>query len=427
MLEKHINTLHLAIQGIIFIILGIIVIISKSILMLNIIHVFGILFLLTAIFSFLDWILHLKKIDRLFYAIFQFCLALFVFLYPHIPMAILPLLYSIVLFLHMTAHLITTYLFWRNHLKDRIREGCLAFIYFILFSIMFLEPLVHLDFLLQVIGIYMIGYGLINIKDALLEEMNISTKNRIKRKVRLPLPIIFAAIIPHRVLSFINHYFEENGDSFQPEIRENKGETKPDIEVLIHVTEDGYGAFGHVDICYHGYVISYGNYDAATYHLFDTIGEGVLFIAPKEKYIPFCKEDSQKTLFGFGLTLTKEQKVAVNRRFNEFFKNLEVWKPDYQLAQEKNDSTQMEASLAFYANRLYKTTKAKMYKFKSGPFKTYFVLSTNCVAMADTIVGKTGIDIIGINGVITPGTYYEYFNQEFLKSNSKVVTRTIYR
>lgn len=68
-----------------------------------------------------------------------------------------------------------------------------------------------------------------------------------------------------------------------------------------------------------------------------------------------------------------------------------------------------------------------MYKFKSGPFKTYFVLSTNCVAMADTIVGKTGIDIIGINGVITPGTYYEYFNQEFLKSNSKVVTRTIYR
>ena len=167
MLEKHINTLHLAIQGIIFIILGIIVMISKSILMLNIIHVFGILFLLTAIFSFLDWILHLKKIDRLFYAIFQFCLALFVFLYPHIPMAILPLLYSIVLFLHMSAHLITAYLFWRNHLKDHIREGCLAFI--------------HLDFLLQVIGIYMIGYGLINIKDALLEEMNISTKNRIKR------------------------------------------------------------------------------------------------------------------------------------------------------------------------------------------------------------------------------------------------------
>lgn len=81
----------------------------------------------------------------------------------------------------MSAHLITAYLFWRNHLKDHIREGCLAFIYFILFSIMFLEPLVHLDFLLQVIGIYMIGYGLINIKDALLEEMNISTKNRIKR------------------------------------------------------------------------------------------------------------------------------------------------------------------------------------------------------------------------------------------------------
>ena len=29
-----------------------------------------------------------------------------------------------------------------------------------------------------------------------------------------------------------------------------------------------------------------------------------------------------------------------------------------------------------------------------GPFKTYFALNTNCVLLADTIVGQAGIDLV---------------------------------
>ena len=32
-------------------------------------------------------------------------------------------------------------------------------------------------------------------------------------------------------------------------------------------------------------------------------------------------------------------------------------------------------------------------KFTSSKFKTYFVMSTNCVLLADTIVGTAGTDI----------------------------------
>ena len=31
-----------------------------------------------------------------------------------------------------------------------------------------------------------------------------------------------------------------------------------------------------------------------------------------------------------------------------------------------------------------------------------------------------------MNGVITPGTYYEYLNREFQKKNSMVISRKIY-
>ena len=42
------------------------------------------------------------------------------------------------------------------------------------------------------------------------------------------------------------------------------------------------------------------------------------------------------------------------------------------------------------------------------------------------MLGVLGIDSFDMNGVITPGTYLDYFNKEFLKHNSKIITRRIY-
>ena len=46
--------------------------------------------------------------------------------------------------------------------------------------------------------------------------------------------------------------------------------------------------------------------------------------------------------------------------------------------------------------------------------------------LADSIIGKSGTDILKINGIITPGTYYEYLNREFQKKNSMVISKNIY-
>ena len=55
-------------------------------------------------------------------------------------------------------------------------------------------------------------------------------------------------------------------------------------------------------------------------------------------------------------------------------------------------------------------------KFSSSEFKTYFVLSTNCVLLADSIVGKAGTDILSPQGFIVPGTYQDYLDLEYYKT-----------
>ena len=80
------------------------------------------------------------------------------------------------------------------------------------------------------------------------------------------------------------------------------------------------------------------------------------------------------------------------------------------------------------SSELYNHTGAQFFKFKHGnPFKTYYAVGTNCVKLADTVVGKSGIDLLRVNGIITPGTYLDYLDRLYERGDSIVVTRTLYR
>ena len=52
--------------------------------------------------------------------------------------------------------------------------------------------------------------------------------------------------------------------------------------------------------------------------------------------------------------------------------------------------------------------------------------STNCVLLADSIVGEAGTDILSPQGFIVPGTYQDYLDLEFKKPSGIVVSRSIY-
>ena len=53
-------------------------------------------------------------------------------------------------------------------------------------------------------------------------------------------------------------------------------------------------------------------------------------------------------------------------------------------------------------------------------YKTYFVLGSNCVKLAEAIMGKAGMDIIDLNGIISPGTYQNYLEKEYQRANGVI-------
>ncbi len=66
-------------------------------------------------------------------------------------------------------------------------------------------------FQLFVLGAYFFLYGVSNIRDGFLFEEEIG-KNHLKRRIRISLPIVLAALIPARTLAKVNKFMLENAD-----------------------------------------------------------------------------------------------------------------------------------------------------------------------------------------------------------------------
>ncbi|MGI5895423.1 MAG: HdeD family acid-resistance protein [Oscillospiraceae bacterium] len=343
---------------------------------------------------------------------------------------ILGLLFSVYVLINAAAKLVNFILFAKNKVKGRTTDlfDCL---FFLTFGVLLLfTPILPVDSFLIIIGIYAILLGSFNLIEFIRSMLPSYAKTRMRRKVRISLPVFLVAFVPHRVLKRINAYLSQNADGIEgPEeftqYKENVPAETPDLEVFVHVTEDGSGAMGHCDFCFDGQVISYGNYDEYSRRLFEGVGDGVLFYAPKERYVPFVIRYSRKTLFGFGLKLTEEQKQAVRRRLEEITAPLYRWKSPYEWDLENKCEKPLEY-YPDYASQLYRYTGAEFCKFNSGKFKSYFVLSTNCVQLVDAVLSSAGTDIVKINGIITPGTYYDYLDREFVRPDTMVISRTIY-
>ncbi|EHG11928.1 hypothetical protein HMPREF9682_01525 [Streptococcus intermedius F0395] len=269
-----------------------------------------------------------------------------------------------------------------------------------------------------IVGIYLILLGFSNVRDGAFFNTDLEQK-QLWRRIRINLPVIIAAFFPAEQLNRFNHLLQGEKRGHQKVYSRIQNDQKSvDLEVLVHTSDQNlFGMIGHVDICYQGKVISYGSYDVFSERLFGTIGDGVLFKVDKDAYIELCKQESKKTLFGYGLYLTDEQKIAVEKRLAEIDELLAVWNPSAEL--KNNDHT--------YAYKLRYELGADLYKFKTSRFKTYFVLSTNCCLLADSIIGQGGTAILDMRGIIAPGTYQSYLQYEFESANDLVVARSIYQ
>lgn len=263
------------------------------------------------------------------------------------------------------------------------------------------------------IGLYVILLAIMNLLDA----FNTTKKGKVtlSRRFRIRVPVFISAIFPMYSLRKDNIKEPIFSEKFLQE-KAKASENKPvDLEVWVHTAEKGASVAGHVDISYKGLTYSYGHYDEDSNTLFGSKGDGVLWIVPSDKYIEWLQTDhSYRGVYRYGLHLTPKQRLIVEEQISHIMSNV------YKF--ELTTDSQHKSFLGQLASRV---PEIKIYKFLKTRFKTYFVLTTNCVLLADTIVGKTGFDIVSVSGISSPGSYKIYLDKEYRKVHSNVVTRKI--
>lgn len=413
-------------QGFLFVLLGLILMVTGTWLPVTVIRL--VLFL-AWIATVLDLVLRIFKksqsTDTLGVALVKLLVLGYLLgsnLATDVPIYILALVIGVYQIFHASINLVTYVLYRKNKIRPRFRLLLDGLVLVFLGGTSLLSSTGNSVFQLFVLGAYFFLYGVSNIRDGFLFEEEIG-KNHLKRRIRISLPIVLAALIPARTLAKVNKFMLENADEEEDiHLGIVKSGKTAELEIFVHTAETSlFSAIGHVDICYQGRVISYGNYDPSSETLFGMVGDGVLYFCDRDKYIDLCKRESQKTLFGYGIVLTPEMEKAVQKKLAELKQLTIPWEPSadkIMTGDGKEDYT--------YAYKIRHETDGELYKFIKSKFKSYFVLSTNCVLLADTIVGQAGTDILSPKGFIAPGTYQAYLNREFEKPNSIVVSKHVY-
>jgi uncharacterized membrane protein HdeD (DUF308 family) len=418
--QKYFSAFWIIFQAMILSIIGILILnVTNKFLTILITYSLSMFFILIGISGIIQNLFYRNdrvKIIGVFGGIFNIFISLICIYNPNIFLLIFPLLFTIYIFIDSIIKTITCLIYIKNSLKGRyilILRTTSTYV-FLLMLIFF--PIFRIKITYIIVGIYFIFLSFTYFLDVIELLIPAKDKNKIKKRIRIVLPVFIAAFIPRKVLRDINKMFviREKYDKYIIK----KEEVFPDIEVLIHIKEGKIESFGHVDLYMNNMVISYGPYDDESNRLKLSISDGVLLEIDKYKYINFCNRNEKQNVISFGLKITEVQKDRIREKLENIKSDTYEWNPPSKVYNDKKYYD--------YSSKLYNETDCKFYKFTKGKFKTFFVFYTNCVQLVDEIIGMSGIDLLSINGLIAPGTYYDYFNREFRRKNSIVVSKEIY-
>ncbi len=264
-----------------------------------------------------------------------------------------------------------------------------------------------------IMGIYFLISAIFTLIDAVRELLGTDIGGkRVVQRIRLKPPVLLTAMMPMSLLRALNDPDEEKEVAQWTRQETDLKDARPNLEIFLHLGNKVAFGFGHVDIALDGKTYSFGCYDATSNRLGGVLSDGVLFQADRDGYLKYMLENAKRRLIGYGVVLSDEQKAALENKIAEYLKESTRWYPDEQ----KNPNQK----------KLERDAQAKFYKIGHGPFKTYNVLTTNCVAMANILAGSGGVDLMNPQGIVTPGTYMEFLDRQFLRKKSIIVSRTVY-
>lgn len=343
--------------------------------------------------------------------------------FPQTFAILLPRVVGVWMLLHAVVKLIVLYIKVKDHLPLRWTRGISLMFDCVVGCYLLFEPARHYLFLSRVLGLYFVVYGLRELLEFLKEVLPSGLGKRLDQKIQLAVPPTVSAIIPSQLMSVFLDRSQE--DEVQMKFDAMKKEIVPDVEVMIHLAPSGPAQFGHVDMIYQDTVLSYGCYDPHTRKLVGTMGDGVVIISPMKTYVHNCLENENKVLIAFGISLNDEQKERLENKIRELSKQ---WVEFYSDEQRLQMGLPCEGDAKDYISRVTRTSpQAKFYKFKEGKFKTFFVLSSNCVMFVAHLMNAVGLNLFDLSGIISPGAYYDFLNRQFMSHSGFIVSRKLYR
>lgn len=421
------NSIVKFLAGILVLVLGILLVVKQSVTLGILNFILKSLLVVVGVVNLINWFVKTPRIlSKSILPILTIAVGIMLFFCKRLPLYLIIIFFSIYLFIAACVEFVNTFLILKNRSGEFLFSLIPGIFYFV-FALISIKTLPSNKTVFTVIGVYFMLLGTTYILDFVYSIVPKRIKYNIKRRIRIRLPSFMEMFIPRSVLADLNRFLQKEGNDIEDRIDlvAQKEDAKCDLEIFFHVAAKGFNSIGHCDIYFDGEVIAYGNYDEKSQNKLG-MGPGVLIISNKKEYIPFCIKFNKTTIFSYGLKLSEIQKEKVRNRIKEVKSILYPWSPPY--AQEHNgDKTADIGDYKDFASGLYKNTDSKFYKFKESKFKTYFVLTTNCVAFADSIVCQAGTDILGFSGIISTGTFYDYLRSEYLRKDSIVIKKDVYK
>lgn len=339
--------------------------------------------------------------------IFAISAIILVSMFSDYYIALFPIMVGFYILAIAVTRFIRTYVYFVDKLKFRYFVLLDALISLFFAIILIIHPLSNIRLFSYYVGTYLIFYGSNFIMQGFTRMFLASDA-----QFTMPVPVIIGAFLPGNTLDRIE------------EITAVETEDKPaDLEIFIYLRQEGMGRFGHMDFSFNNKTYSYGCFDYHTHKLGGSFGDGVLIIADRDKFLEHGNVFKQASIIKYGLKLNDNQKALIQARIDGLLERAYRYESDSE-RDEKNG--ELKDNYKTYLANVYLNTKAETYKFKYGRFKTFFVLSTNCVNVASYILQMKNLDVINMKGLITPGTYLNYLNNEYLNGSKIVVNRYVY-
>ena len=362
--------------------------------------------------------------------LFNLCVGGVMLLLPMLQMVPVYIVFTVYIIINALIKLVDYVIDVRDNVQGRLYE-LMMFLFFAVFGVlMACVPGMGAAALYIVSGIYCIIYGAFLLWDGVLQLLPVRIRSKITRRLTLPMPVLVSSWRPIVKLKSRHRQTILDPDGVKAELKPYFPEGKetnapPDMEVMIHVSETGFGIMGHCDLSFEGEVLSYGSYDLASTSLFGCVGDGIFVVAPRESYIRFYVTSTPREIYGYGFRLNEAQKQAVREEIKTLKSMAYPWETPLQQVLHSDPDAKGEVVMD-WGSKMWNCTGADFFKFKSGKMKTYFVLTSNCVKMTDMIVRKACTDIIPPRNVFTPGSYYDYLEHLLAMNDSPVICRTVY-